>query len=382
MHILLICHEFPPTGGGAATASLRMAEAFVRKGARVTVLTAAFADLPLHEERNGYTVIRLRPARRQSGTSNILEFTAFILSAAGWVLRKGRSSKCTITLAMMGIPAGPAAWVLRKTAGTPYIVSLRGGDVPGHLSGMLAGIHRFTAPFIRRIWRDAAAVVANSDGLAELAKAHAPWLEVSVIRNGVDSRLFTPRSAISFSSPPQLLYTGRLNEGKNIDVLLSSLAELRQLPWHLHLAGDGPLRPALEASLPRLGLVDRVSFHGWLSRTAVPEMYRQADIFVFPSSGEGTSNSLLEAMACGLPIVTHAVRGCIELVEDGVNGYAVPENNPAALTTALRTLIENRKLRAAMGEASRVRIDSLFSWADCAEAFLRIFHRVCPTRDG
>ena len=381
MHILIICHEFPPVGGGVATAGQRMAAVFARRGARVTVLTTAYGNLPLRETCEGCDILRLLPRRRRAGTSNLMEFAAFMLASLWWVLRRGGALKADVCLAMMGMPGGPAAWLLRRLHALPYVVYFAGGDVPGHQPEQMAAMHTLTAPFIRRIWKDAAAVVSNSEGLADLARAHAPWVQVSVIRNGVDSALFAPPEQPHDGLTPQLLYTGRLNGGKNVDMVLAALSGLSRLPWHLHVAGDGPLRPALEASLAALGLEGRVTFHGWMARKDMPNLYRRADIFVFPSSGEGTSNSLLEAMACGLPIVTNAVRGCVELVEDGINGYALPEGDSPVLASALRKLMEDPALRHVMGMENRARIVSAFSWERCADAFLEVFQSISSPKE-
>ncbi|MDA0578518.1 MAG: glycosyltransferase, partial [Verrucomicrobia bacterium] len=366
--LLLINYEFPPLGGGAGTATAALAREFAAQGADVCVLTSAFGDLPRFSEENGFRVHRIPVIRRRADRSSVFEMITFMLSAAWHGLRLTRNWRPDASLAFFGIPGGPVALWLKWTRGIPYVVSLRGGDVPGHQAGQLDTHHRLTRPFIRIVWRHARRVVANSIGLRDQALRTAPSLNIPVIPNGVDTTQFSPPSPqpSAFSPPPSsvipLLYVGRLSPEKGLADALTALATLREIPWTFTIIGDGPDRDALEARATQLGLAERVTFAGWLSREKLPDAYRAARIFLFPSTDEGMPNTVLEAMASGLPVIARRIAGCEDLIRNNQTGILVPTASIPALTDAIDTLLRNTTVRASMGSAARTRALSHFSW--------------------
>jgi glycosyltransferase involved in cell wall biosynthesis len=368
---LLINYEFPPLGGGAGTATFNIARELVVLGADVTVLTSAFAGLPKREYLHGYEVIRIPTLRRRKDRSNILEMATFLASAVFHCLSVTRTSGASITIAFFSIPCGPIGYLLKRLLGVPYIVSLRGGDVPGYLGKELDLYHRLTKPLTRLIWRHATRVVANSDGLRQLAQQAMPDIEVEVIPNGVDLKTFAPGHR-STRHPLSLLFVGRLHMQKGLDVLLQALA---MLPPHLRdvsrlvLVGDGPEKASLQRLAAQLGLLRMVEFRGWVDRKDIAAIYATADIFVFPSREEGMPNAVLEAMASGLPIIATRISGSEELVVTGKNGILAEVEDVPALAAALGQLMTDATLRDRMGRASRERIEERYSWQATAKAY-------------
>ena len=406
MHVLIINHEFPPIGGGAATASAHLAREMTALGARVTVLTSAFGDLPRHERRDGADIVRVPALRRRADKSGAPEFASFVLSSLIWALgSRGRGSarsggtgmpgaadRFDACIAFFGLPGGPAAWLLRLCHGVPYIVSLRGGDVPGFLPRQMALWHRCTGWLIRALWRGAAYVVGNSAGLTALAHRAAPDLEILTIPNGVDAARFAPAPENGYpaeagqasgqiadaaygTTPPgacRLLFTGRLNGQKNLPCLLQALVPLRERAWTLTLVGDGPDRAMLERAALSLGLAERVRFAGWTDREALPDVLRRADVYVFPSIQEGMPNTVLEAMACGLPVVACRIEGCEELVRHGETGLLIPPDDAPALTGAVERLLDDAELRRRMGREGRRVVEREYTWRATAEQYLAL----------
>jgi glycosyltransferase involved in cell wall biosynthesis len=123
--------------------------------------------------------------------------------------------------------------------------------------------------------------------------------------------------------------------------------------------GDGPSRADLEAHAARVGIADRVTFAGF--RLDIPDILATSTIAVLPSLSEGLSNSLLEAMAAGLPVVATRVGGNPEAVGEGEGGLLVPPGDDRALAEAIATLLVNVTLRERLGHAARRRVDRLFS---------------------
>lgn len=372
--ILLINYEFPPLGGGAANATDNTARELVALGHAVLVLTSAFDGLPTLERRaDGVEIRRIPTLRRRRDRSSILEMLVFLASSllmAPWAALRWRPDA---TVAYFGLPCGPAAWMVKALFGVPYLVSLRGGDVPGFQYDGISLYHRLAGPVIGWLWHRSAGVVANSEGLAGLARRFTPDLPIAIIPNGVDATRFTPPSQREATGADlTLLFVGRVVRQKGLDVLLDALAALPlslRDRLSLTIVGDGPARSELQERAARLGLTERVLFRGWLGRDALPDAYRTADLFVFPSRDEGMPNVVLEAMAAGLPVVATRIAGNQDLVVDGETGLMLEVDDTAALTTALARLIGDVDLRHRLGAEGRRRVVERFSWRAVAAAY-------------
>ncbi len=374
MRILIINSEYPPIGGGAGNASANIARCLAENENDVTVLTARFSGLPRVEARDGATIYRIPALRRRRDRSGALEQLAFILSASLWTLGRARRNKPNATLAFFGVPSGAAAWLLKKFYRIPYIVSLRGGDVPGFRPYDFKTYHKLIGPFLRAIWHDASAVIANSCGLRDLALAFDSSIEIPIIPNGVDSSHY----AVGYRewSPPRILSVGRVVHQKGLDLGLRALAQLKDLDWEWRIAGDGPQTDSLKSLARELGIAERVTFLGWQSREDLIKWYHQANLFLFPSRHEGMPNAVLEAMASGLPVVATRIAGNEELVVDGVTGALVNAEDVGSLRDGLRRLLVEEKTREQMGRASRERVEKEYSWESVARQYSQILERI------
>lgn len=377
MRTLLINYEYPPLGGGAGNATAHLALEFAGLGHGVTVLTSAWRDLPRIERADGLTIHRVPVVRHRMDRCTPLEMITFLVSGlvvAGAVCRDTRPD---VVIAFFGIPCGPIGLAMKILSGLPYIVSLRGGDVPGFQPYDLASYHRVLGGTIRYIWRRAGAVVANSEGLGRLARATAADVPVLIIPNGVDPERFSPGGCPYPEGPVRIGVAGRLVFQKGVDVLLKALSRM-PLCAHVFLdvIGDGGAKPDLERLARELGVADRVRFLGWKTPPEMPEVYRQLDAFVLPSRDEGMPNVVLEAMASGLPVVATRIAGNEELVVQGETGFLVPPEDPDALADALTTLVRDPSLRERMGSAGRTLVEDRYTWTRVAEQYLGIMERV------
>jgi sugar transferase (PEP-CTERM/EpsH1 system associated) len=219
------------------------------------------------------------------------------------------------------------------------------------------------------------------------------WLESSLgvdpdrieqICNGVDTTRFSP-APDSGSRPREPLVVGtvgRLQAVKNQALLVEAfgrlLARRPELASRLRLVlgGDGPERSRLEAAIAAAGLGSQVVITGW--RDDVPALLREFHVFVLPSLNEGISNTILEAMATGLPVVATDVGGNGELVEDGVTGFLVPSGDADALAGRLAAYADDPELLRAHGLAARRRAESEFSIRRMLERYENLYRRRLP----
>ena len=184
-----------------------------------------------------------------------------------------------------------------------------------------------------------------------------------VIRPAVDIDFFAPDSARVETGPTwRLMAVGSLLWLKGFEDALLAVKGLvdRGLDVHFDLVGDGRDRQRLLFAVHDLGLEEHVTLHGQQPPEKVRELLRQAHVFIVSSFSEGIANVALEAMACGVPVVSTRCGGMPEVITDGEHGLLVPVQQPAALERAIRRLLSDDALRRRLGEASRHRVEADF----------------------
>lgn len=187
------------------------------------------------------------------------------------------------------------------------------------------------------------------------------WDRLVVVRCGVDTERFVPAPSngdVPTAGPLRVLCVGRLVADKGQGVLLDAIARLRDrgVGVEATFIGDGEARAQLERRTDTLKLTSSVRFLGSVGQDRIVAAYRAADVMCLPSFAEGIPVVLMEALACGVPVVTTHIMGIPELVRDGENGLLVPPGRADALADALGALAADRERRVAMGLAGRARV--------------------------
>ena len=229
-------------------------------------------------------------------------------------------------------------------------------------------------PFQRRlqkmVCRLADCVLVNAEAIRErlIGEGYDPG-KIAVIRNGItlsrfarEQRGATLRQELGLPlSAPLVIVFSRLNQLKGIQYFLEAAITLAEKfpDARFLVVGDGANRKELEEQAGRWGLGERTVFTGF--RGDIPELLSEAAVSVLPSLSEGLSNSLLESMAAGVPVVATSVGGNPEVIEHGVTGLLVPPRDAAALAAATGRLLEDKDLAKSFGEAGRRRVAELFS---------------------
>jgi glycosyltransferase involved in cell wall biosynthesis len=385
MNILLINYEYPPIGGGAATATAAIAGHLASLGHAVTVLTSGFRDLRGNIREGDVHVVRCPAIRRRPERSGILEMLSYLFSAGLMLGSVIRERQIEASIVFFSFPCGPLGLWGLKRENVPYVISLRGGDVPGN-EAALATLHRMLKPLRRLIFRRSVAVVANSPGLKEMSERADPW-PVRVIPNGVDTDFFCPSENRNTTEQPQqrpfvFLFVGRFQVQKNLFYLIHQAASLKHSgvgPFALHFVGDGPQRDELYHYSKMQGIEDDLVWHGWVSKDRLREIYRSADCLVNPSLYEGMPNVVLEAVSCGLPVIASRVAGNDTVVRDGETGRLFKLDDPEAFQAALREMIADPERAKKMGQKGLAWVREEFSWRRVAQAYADLFP--CLTRE-
>jgi sugar transferase (PEP-CTERM/EpsH1 system associated) len=354
-----------------------------------------------------HIVLSLEPGGLENGVVNVVngldpvEFRSSVccLQRAGEFAGRLRSD---VAVASMGLRPGNDPWMPLRVARLLRrwdvdIVHTRNAEpfFYGFLAGRLAGVpavvhseHGRVFPEKRgRAWAqrlllrhvDAAFSVSEqlrSDLVREL---HVPADRFEVLHNGVDVARFgrgrVRAPPLDASSGLLIGSVGRLAAVKNYALLLQAMARLPLTPsCRLVLIGDGPERAALSRLAGQLGLETRVEFRG--HRDDVPQLLQALDLFVLPSLSEGMSNTVLEAMAVGLPILASDVGGNRELIEPGRSGMLFPPGDVAALAEQLVLLLGSPELRAKLGAAAARRARTEFSIEAMLGRYASLYRRV------
>jgi glycosyltransferase involved in cell wall biosynthesis len=220
-------------------------------------------------------------------------------------------------------------------------------------------------------------VAVSRDAEQLMIKEGIPANRVRTIWNGIDTRRF----AFAGAQPHGPVVTvARLSPEKDVQTLLRAMPLVKQQEpgIHLEIAGEGACLPELERLRTELGLNGDVRFLGQVQE--VPSLLGRAGLFVLPSLTEGISLTLLEASACGLPVVATNVGGNPEVVENGVSGLLVPTRSPEKMAEAIVQLYRDPARRRQMGQAARQRVEDHFDIRQMVAAYEDLYEHGLPSR--
>ncbi len=374
MKILMLNYEFPPIGGGAANAHLRLLRQYADRGElRVDVLTSApKPGVVIEQFSENITIHKIGIHKKHLHFWRKIEVIEWLMKAKSHYRRLLRENDYDLAHAFFGFPTG---WLCYRTANKlPYIISLRGSDVPGR-HARLQLEYKILAPVFRAIWRNAAELVACSEGLKDRALRFMPSVSIDVIPNGVEIDRFCPAQSGATEDRLRLVTVGRLSATKRVEMLVDAVEILHTdgVKLHLTIAGGGQLEPQLKETVSQRNLCEIVEIAGRIDPENMPQVYRESDIFVSATAQEGMSNAMLEAMASGLPIITTRCEGVEELITD--NGVIVEGANAEEIAKAIRSLADNAQTRKDMAVAARSRAEQ-FTWSRSAREYLALYERL------
>jgi teichuronic acid biosynthesis glycosyltransferase TuaC len=266
-------------------------------------------------------------------------------------------------------PDGAAAIRIGQALNIPVSLSARGTDIN------LFSTMPLIRPRIQQALHAAQAIVAVSNALKQrMVELGIPAEKIAVIRNGVDAQHFYPRDNATARQRLGLPHAAKIIVSvsalvalKGIDRLIDALALLKDSDARLFLIGQGPEREALEARVAQHGLTERITFVGAKPQTELGDWYAAADVFALASHREGCPNVVVEALACGTPVVASDVGGISELVTDDRYGLLVPaeEANAAGFAARLQTALQKEWSREVIAASGGAR-----GWDDVAQDLL------------
>jgi glycosyltransferase involved in cell wall biosynthesis len=351
MRILVLNYEFPPVGGGGGRVAEDICYFLAQRGHDIRVITAYVKGLPKIESKNGYQILRIFSFRQRQETCTVWEMAFFLVFALYPALKQAITWKPEIVHVHFAVPTGVLAYLVNRITHIPYVLTIHLGDVPGGVPEQTDRLFRIIKPLTVPIWHRAAAIIAVSNFIRELAlKSYDVTIET--LFNGIALHKYQ-QNALLVNHPKHLVFVGRFDQQKNLLFLLEVLASIYDLEWKMDMLGDGPLMQSIQQQLQQTNLTKKVKLHGWVEQTTVDTIMSQADILVLPSISEGMPVVGAMALAQGLAILGSDIGGLADIVKPGVNGLLCPVNNHDAFKTALKTMLTNDKLLYDMKIASK-----------------------------
>lgn len=384
MRILFFNYEFPPLGGGAGNASYYLLREYSKNPNIQVDFVTSSVDEKQHVLKmgNNITIYRLPIGKNPKNIhyQSQGELLKYVWKTYSFSKKLAKENKYDLTHSFFSVPCGAISLLLKRKFGIPYIISLRGSDVPGY-SERFTALYKAITPIIKKIWKEAYFVIANSQGLAELALKSSPEKEIGIIPNGIDIEEFFPDPNKKETDKFTIVCVSRVTPRKGIRFLIQAFNVLSKRYDFLRLVivGDGNEKESLENLVFSLGLKDKVLFTGPVLHEKVLEYYQKANIFALPSMNEGMSNTMLEALACGLPLVSTNTGGTKELIEDGQNGFIVKMKEYYDLAEKIEKFLLNRNLEKEMGQKSRELAEKL-AWSVVADKYINLYDKTVRLR--
>ncbi len=307
----------------------------------------------------------------QVGEQSVGDFERDIAVMVDTIVAAHADTPFDVLHAQYGYPTGWATLIAARRLRLPCVVSIQGGD--GHWVGSCCETHRLA---MVRVLEGADALLIGGDSFAEEVSGRLGTAieRFTIVPGAVDTARFSPGTP--HDGPVRLLYHGRVDARKGALDFLHALVDLPG-EWTATISGIGPDLDAAKMLAETLGV--RVTFSGYADYDDVPAIYAAHDVFVSPTYAEGFSNTILEAMACGLAVLSCRSVGVVDCIRDGENGLLVEAGDVTALSHALGRLIADTELRRDLAGAALVECRATYGWDVVAARIVRVYDDLAGT---
>jgi glycosyltransferase involved in cell wall biosynthesis len=307
MKILTLCYEYPPVGGGGGRVAAAVAEGLAARGHEVAVVTAGMSNLPRQTMINGVQVHRPRSFRKRQERCTVFEMGLYLITSFSKALWIAWTGKIDVIHAHFIVPTGILAFAVSMLSRKPYVLTAHLGDVPGGVPEQTNGLFAIVKPIAKLLVKKASDITAVSTFVSDLVFESFGRIPKRIL-NGI--KLDDQPKDIIKHEVLTFIMVGRMSVQKNPLLALEALARVpTDVPWHLHLVGDGPLLGQIREFVSKHGLHEHVTFHGWVESAKVQQLLRESDVMLMPSLSEGLPVAAIEAMKYGVAIVGGPIPG-------------------------------------------------------------------------
>ena len=389
MRILFCSRRFFPAISGMSVYAVNLLRQLVAAGHDVTMVSQYRGDVagtrvygggPPPEVPGVKVIGRQSLGEEAYGEPGGADFERDVEDMVSVILAEHRKQPFDLLHAQYGYPNGWAVLLAARQLGIPTVVSIQGGD--GHWVGSCCETHRLG---MLNVLNHANALLIGCESFAQevVERLGVARERFTIVPGAVDTARFHPGPGHvpgEAADPIRFFYHGRVDRRKGSLDMMEALALLQAegLRFAATVSGIGPDYDSTREAAERLGL--DVRFSGYADYEATPALYRDADVFVSPTYAEGFSNTILEAMANGLPSVSCYAVGVVDCLRDGENGLLVQPGDIPALARALRRMIEDAPLRRRLATNALEECRRTYSWEAVGRQIMEVYASVLGTK--
>ncbi|MCG2725903.1 MAG: glycosyltransferase family 4 protein [Elusimicrobia bacterium] len=375
--VLMLIATFFPLIGGTEKQALSLSESLVSRGIKVKVLTRGVKGAASNQNINGISVRRLKVMGK-----GWIDSFSFMIASFFYLLK--HSSEYDIIHVHLASSPAIAAIIAGKLTGKKVIIKLGGGKGLNEIiSSQKKALGKIKLKFFaltKPIF-----LLVNEDILQWLKTTPLKTTKLIFFRNGVDTGKYSPlsyhekikaKNKLGFENKQILLFVGRLSPEKRIKEFVEIWDELMRKEnisqkARLIIVGSGPQEKDIKRAVKIFGLSDSLILAG--AQDDLLPYYHAADVFILPSLSEGLSNSMLEAMSCGLAIMASEVGGAKEVIDEGINGFLFDPFDSQKIKSCINKFLDDDGLALRMGEKSREAVVKKYSMAKVTNELLKIY---------
>jgi glycosyltransferase involved in cell wall biosynthesis len=379
MRILFCNYEYPPLGGGGGVLNAHLAEELATRH-DITVLTSGALGTPDREVRDGVDIVRVPVfGRSEAAAANMASMASYLPMGVLKGRKLVREKQFDVINTHFVLPTGPVGAMLARSAKTPNVLTVHGGDLYDPSKSSSPHRHAILRAAVRSLLQKADSVVGQSQNTIDnVHKFYLPEQECELIPLGIKRRTLPAADRASLGISPDefvMVTIGRLVSRKAVDQLIDMMNSFGERAVRLVIIGDGPLKKELEAQASALGVAEKVTFAGFVSDDEKAALLAASDLYVSTSQHEGFGLVFLEGMSASLPVVCYDFGGQTDFLDDGVTGALVPLNNQAQFTNACVRFMESPEACITAGKENVKRVESFYI-DTCAREYEKLFAAV------
>ena len=376
MKILKIIFDFYPNFGGAEISALEISKQLIKSGHQVYVVTSKKGKQKSYEKLFGIHIIRI-PILPTIYLSQI----SFIIGGICKIIYLKKIIQFDLVHCYLIVPSGIIGVISKYVTKLPFLLTIQGGDISKYSNILLLN------KLIKYALINSDVITVLSTFLKSETKKHGiPDGKIKLIPNGIDKKMLSKadghviKRAYNLNEAIHFITACSLRKVKGLDNLINAFhlaTQKSKKPIKLMIIGDGPEETNLKKLVQHLKIEDKVIFSGKVIYNKVAEYMKAANIFVLSSLYEGMGNVILEAMSCGLPIITTDCGGPLDYVKNNYNGLVVPVNDIEKMKDAMIKLIENEDLRGTFSERNLKLTDKIvFDWSIIEEQYMSMYSKI------
>jgi glycosyltransferase involved in cell wall biosynthesis len=384
MNILVINYEYPPIGGGGGVLCKDISEGIAAKGHRITVVTSHYGSLQKNETLHGVNIFRVPVLMRKKQT--VASMTSMISFVPMCIWKVKELMKCNtydLINTQFAIPSGPAGQYVSRRYNVPNVLTILGGDIIDP-SKFLSPHNTFLLnQTVRKMLFGADRVVAESTDIKRNAQKYYGFdRQVDIVPLGIYPNVHPARSRQALGLPTDkfiFVTIGRLVKRKNLEDLLHIFKDVQKtLPSILLVIGDGPEKDNIENLAKQLGINNEVRLLGRVSDEEKFQYLAVSDVYLSTAIHEGFGIVFLEAMECGLPVLSYDRGGQTDFLREGRTGHLIELGNRGNFLLKLMELLNSNPLRMEIGAHNKNYVKEFYI-EHAAERYISIFNEVASS---